>query len=52
MTALVVDNSMIDNPLVKMLVAEYFKVKQPDVIENQLHNYQKMLERKLVWIVV
>ena len=46
MTALVVDNSMIDNALVKMLVAEYFKVKQADVIENQLQNYQKMLERK------
>ena len=47
MTTLVVDNSMIEsNPLVKMLIAEYFKVKHPEDIEAQINNYQKMMERK------
>ena len=34
------------NPLVKMLVAEHFKVKQPEGIEIQINSYQKLMERK------
>ena len=34
------------NPLVKLLVAEYFKVKQPEDIEIQINNYQKVMDRK------
>jgi len=47
MTALVVENSMLESHnLVKKLVADYFKVQGADVIEQQLNNYQKMMEQK------
>ena len=47
MTSLVIDNSMIEsNPLVKKLVAEYFKVNEAETIQQQLINYQKLMDMK------
>ena len=34
------------NPLLKLLVAEYFKVRKAEDIEIQINNYQKLMERK------
>ena len=41
-TLLVLENSMIESsPLVKLLVAEYFKVKQPEDIEIRIKHKNK-----------